>query len=144
MILHLRQTGLAATGLLLLAGCDSVASWDCNRIAEKSVELSQSQPIRFRTITNVRETSRSQNDARCEGSAQLVAGGSGPIYMRAYLDGSNIMVAYQGTPWDGQGAAPAAPAAPAPQGTQQPSDGVPGYDQPASDQQQPQQGEGQR
>ncbi|MGE0178545.1 MAG: hypothetical protein AB7O91_01830 [Sphingomonas sp.] len=94
--------GIAAATLLsagLLAGCNSVADWDCARIAEKSVELSQSQPIRFRAIDNVRETSRNDNDARCEGTAQLVDGNSGTVYMRAYQEGTNIMVAYQGTPF---------------------------------------------
>jgi len=89
----------ALASLALLAGCGSVADWDCNRIAEKSVELSQNQPIRFRTVTNVRETARNENDARCEGTAQLVDGTTGTVYMRAYLEGSNIMVAYQGTPF---------------------------------------------
>lgn len=135
-----RYSILAGAGALLsaiaLSGCENISRWDCNRIAEKSVELSQSQPIKFRAITNVRETSRNESDARCEGTAQLVDGGSGTVYMRAYLDGSNIMVAYQGTPFDGApGAAPAQTppqgAAPAPQQPAPAEGGVPGYDTPA-------------
>ena len=96
------KLGIAVTMLLgagLLAACNSVSDWDCARIAQKSVELSQSQPIKFRTIDNVRETSRNETDARCEGTAQLVDGASGTVYMRAYQEGTNIMVAYQGTPF---------------------------------------------
>ena len=94
--------GISITALLgagLLSACTGVADWDCARIAEKSVELSQGQPIRFRTIDNVRETARNDTDARCEGTAHLVDGGSGTVYMRAYQEGTNIMVAYQGTPF---------------------------------------------
>ena len=47
----------------------------------------------------MRETSRTPTDARCEGQAQLADGGSGTVYMRAYEEGSNIMVAYQGEPF---------------------------------------------
>jgi len=93
------SAGALGLSALLLSGCNSVADWDCQRIAEKSVELSQEQPIKFRTISDVRETSRNENDARCEGQAQLLDGQSGTVYMRAYLDGMNIMVAYQGEPF---------------------------------------------
>jgi hypothetical protein len=92
-------SALALLGAGLLSACNSVSDWDCARIAEKSVELSQSQPIRFRSIDNVRETSRNDTDARCEGTAQLLDGNSGTVYMRAYQEGTNIMVAYQGTPF---------------------------------------------
>ena len=145
-MIHARYSILAGAGVLLsglaLSGCENISRWDCNRIAEKSVELSQSQPIKFRAITNVRETSRNESDARCEGTAQLVDGGSGTVYMRAYLDGSNIMVAYQGMPFDGApGAAPAPQPAPPAQQPAPPAEGVPGYDQPAE---QPQGGQGQQ
>lgn len=145
-MIHARYSILAGAGVLLsglaLSGCENISRWDCNRIAEKSVELSQSQPIKFRAITNVRETSRNESDARCEGTAQLVDGGSGTVYMRAYLDGSNIMVAYQGMPFDGApGAAPAPQPAPPAQQPAPPAEGVPGYDQPPE---QPQGGQGQQ
>lgn len=148
-MMNARYSILAGAGVLLsglaLSGCENISRWDCNRIAEKSVELSQGQPIKFRAITNVRETSRNENDARCEGTAQLVDGGSGTVYMRAYLDGSNIMVAYQGMPFDGApGAAPAQPpqqSAPPAQQPAPPAEGVPGYDQPAD---QPPADQGQR
>ena len=85
---------------LALSGCGtSVAQWDCAEIAEKSTELSQEQPVKFQSISDVRETSRTPTDARCEGQAQLAGGDSGTVYMRAYEEGSNIMVAYQGTPF---------------------------------------------
>jgi len=77
----------------------SVADWDCARIATKATELSQTQPARFRDITNVREASRTATDARCEGTASLQTGESGTVYMRAYQEGTNIMVAYQGEPF---------------------------------------------
>lgn len=90
---------LALSAVFLLSGCNSVADWDCAKIAEKATELSQAQPIKFTSITGVRETSRNDTDARCTGEAQLAGGDTGTVYLRAYEEGSNIMVAYQGEPF---------------------------------------------
>ena len=99
MKLSFGSTILVLAAAASLSGCDSVAKWDCARMATKATELSQEQPIKFRDITNVRETARTPTDARCEGTANLADGGSGTVYLRAYQEGSNIMVAYQGMPF---------------------------------------------
>lgn len=101
--MHIAQLrpGLAAiaAAAALCACTPSVASLDCNEIATKAKEISQNQPIKIQNITNVRETSRNDAEARCTGDAALADGGSGPVYMRAYQEGGNTMVAYQGTPF---------------------------------------------
>ncbi len=85
----------------LLSGCVNVASLDCNEIAEKAKEISQQQPIKIQSIANVRETSRTDTDARCTGEATLAdGGGTQPVYLRAYDENGNTMVAYQGTPFE--------------------------------------------
>ena len=93
------RLALPFAALAALAGCNSVADWDCSRIAEKSVEISRDQPVTFAEITDVREISRNETDARCEGTARLADGSEGTLYMRAYEEGSNIMVAYQTEPF---------------------------------------------
>jgi hypothetical protein len=90
---------IALAALPALSGCVNVASLDCNEIAEKAKEISQNQPIKLQSVANVRELSRTDSDARCIGDATLADGGTAPIYLRAYEDGSNVMVAYQGTPF---------------------------------------------
>jgi hypothetical protein len=84
----------------LLTGCTpKVSSLDCAAIASQAQTLSQSQPIKIQSITNVHETSRTDTDARCEGTATVASGGSATVYLRAYEDNGNTMVAYQGTPF---------------------------------------------
>ena len=98
------RTGLAAiaaAALAALSACTpSVASLDCNEIATKAKDISQNQPIKIQDITNVRETSRNATEARCTGDATLAdGGGTAPVYLRAYQENGNTMVAYQGTPF---------------------------------------------
>ena len=82
-----------------LAGCVNVANLDCAEIAERAKVISQGQPVKIQTIANVRETSRTDSDARCTGDATLADGGTAPVYLRAYEENGNTMVAYQGTPF---------------------------------------------
>jgi hypothetical protein len=98
--LRLGLAAIAAAAVPMISACTpSVASLDCEEIATKAKEISQNQPIKIQNITNVRETSRNESEARCTGDAALADGGSGPVYMKAYQEGGNTMVAYQGTPF---------------------------------------------
>ena len=91
---------LALAAMPILAGCTpKVSSLDCNEIANRAKAISQEQPIKIQNIANVRETSRTDADARCTGDATLADGGTLPVYLRAYEEGGNTMVAYQGTPF---------------------------------------------
>jgi len=83
-----------------LSGCTpQVSSLDCSEIATRAQAISQDKPIKIQSIANVRETSRTDNDARCTGDATLADGGTLPVYLRAYEEGGNTMVSYQGTPY---------------------------------------------
>lgn len=87
---------LAAT--ILLAGCGGVANMDCAAIGEHAKGISGSQGTQIRSLANLRETSRSENEARCEGQAELSDGRTATLYLRAYESDGNTMVAYQETP----------------------------------------------
>ena len=91
---------IALAAMPAISGCTpQVASLDCNEIANRAKQISQEQPIKIQSIANVRETSRNENDARCTGDATLADGGTLPVYLRAYEENGNTMVAYQGTPY---------------------------------------------
>jgi hypothetical protein len=93
------RTGAAAIALAALSGCTNVASLDCAEIATEAKRISQNEAIKIQTIADVRETARTENDARCEGNATMSDGSTGTLYLRAYKEGGNTMVAYQGTPY---------------------------------------------
>ena len=98
--LKLGSAAIAAAASLVVAGCVNVSSLDCNEIAERAKGISQEQPVKIESIANVREISRTDNDARCTGEATLANGaGTAPVYLRAYEEGGNTIVAYQGTPF---------------------------------------------
>ena len=98
--LRIGFAAIAAAALPALSACaPSVASLDCNEIATKAKEISQNEAIKIQTIANVRETSRNEAEARCTGDATLADGGTAPVYLRAYQENGNTMVAYQGTPF---------------------------------------------
>lgn len=102
----------------LLTGCNpSVASLSCDRIAEEAKQTSQSQQYKINSITNVREVSRTEQEARCQGNASWSDNTTTDIYMRAYRDGGNTMVAYSATGFEAAGAGAGGaqpPAAPPP------------------------------
>jgi hypothetical protein len=84
----------------LLSGCTpKVSSLDCAAIAEQAKTISQGQPVKIQAIANAHETSRTPTDARCEGNGTLSDGSNATVYMRAYEDNGNTIVAYQGTPF---------------------------------------------
>jgi len=138
------ESGAALIGALLLSACGmnidnlsntgfggggggGLAGVTCGQLVPRAVELSQSQPVRFRAIDNVRETSRTDAEVQCEGAARLTDGTSAPIYLRAYVQGTDIRFEYQGTPWNSPGGAPQQ-GAPPPREQPQQGGGVPGYD----------------
>ena len=83
-----------------LAGCTPrVSGMDCAAIADQAKTLSQSQTVKIQSVENAHETSRTPTDARCEGNATMSDGSTGTIYLRAYEENGNTMVAYQGTPF---------------------------------------------
>ena len=98
--LRIGLAAIAVAAVPMLSACTpSVASMDCNEIATKAKEISQGQPIKIQNITNVRETSRNDAEARCTGDAVLADGTSAPVFLKAYQENGNTMVAYQGTPF---------------------------------------------
>jgi hypothetical protein len=72
---------------------------DCAAIADQAKTISQGQPLKIQSIANAHETSRTATEARCEGNATMADGATGTIYLRAYEENGNTMVAYQGTPF---------------------------------------------
>lgn len=96
-----RLTGpafLASFGLL--CGCVNVANLDCGEIAEQAQEASQTHEMKIQAIANSRETSRSENEARCTAEATWSDGANMIVYLRAYEEGDNTMIAYQATPFE--------------------------------------------
>jgi hypothetical protein len=93
------KSGAAAIAFAALSGCTSVASLDCNEVADEAKRISQNEVVKIQTIADVHETARTENDARCEGNATMSDGSTGTLYLRAYKEGGNTMVAYQGTPF---------------------------------------------
>lgn len=130
MAYQLVRIGAAASAIgvaALLSACNpTVASLSCDRIAEEAKQTSQAQQFKINSITNVREVSRTEAEARCQGNASWSDNTTTDIYMRAYRDGENTMVAYSATSFDAAGAAPP-PAAQ--QSAPPPAQGVAGYDQ---------------
>lgn len=82
----------------LLSGCGGISGMSCDAIAEHAKEISATQGIQVRTVSNLQETSRSDTEARCTGQAELSDGRSTTLYLRAYEENGNTMVAYQETP----------------------------------------------
>jgi hypothetical protein len=93
------RTAAAAAALAAMSGCVNVSSLDCSEIAEQAKRISQNEAVKIQTIADVRETARTGNDARCEGNATMSDGSTGTLYLRAYEENGNTMVAYQGTPY---------------------------------------------
>ena len=93
------KTAAAAITLAALSSCTNVASLDCNEIATEAKRISEQQPVKIQSLDNVRETARTENEAKCEGNATMSDGSTGTLYLRAYKEDGNTMVAYQGTPY---------------------------------------------
>ena len=97
---RLKARAAALAAFAPLAGCADVASLDCTEIAEQAKQASQSHAMKIRRIANARETSRTGNDARCAAEAVWSDGANMIVYLRAYEDGDNTMIAYQATPFE--------------------------------------------
>jgi hypothetical protein len=93
------RSGAAALAFAALSGCVNVSSLDCSEIANEAKRISQNEAVKIQTLANVRETARADNEAKCEGNATMSDGSTGTLYMRAYQENGNTMVAYQGTPF---------------------------------------------
>ena len=91
---------LVLAGAPLLSACTpKVSSMDCNAILDQAKHISEGQPVKIQSVANVHETSRTGTDARCEGNATMSDNSTGTIYLRAYEENGNTIVAYQGTPF---------------------------------------------
>lgn len=92
---------LALAAAPFLGGCaPKVSSMDCAAILDHAKQISQGQPNHIQTVENLHETSRNETDARCEGNATMSDNATGTIYLRAYEENGNTVVAYQGTPFN--------------------------------------------
>ncbi|HEY5710622.1 MAG TPA: hypothetical protein VIT38_01905 [Allosphingosinicella sp.] len=91
------STVIALAAIALLSGCVNVSSLDCSEIAEQAKTISQAQAIKIQNVTNSRETSRTDAEARCSADATLSDGRNTTLYLRAYEENGNTMVAYQET-----------------------------------------------
>lgn len=96
-----RMMGLAllASGGLV-SGCVNVANLDCSEIADQAKEASQTHEMKIQTIANSREISRTETEARCTAQATWSDGANMIVYLRAYEEGDNTMIAYQATPFE--------------------------------------------
>jgi len=95
--IRLGLTALAA--LPALSGCGGISHLDCSEIAARAVRVSQDRPIKLASIANVRETARTDSEARCTGDATLADGGTAPLYLRAREANGDVDIAYQGVPY---------------------------------------------
>jgi len=87
--------------LILLAGCaQNAGALACHEIAGKAKELSEEQDMQIAALANVSETSRTEHDVRCRADATWSDNAVAPVYVRAYDEGENRMVAYQPTPFE--------------------------------------------
>ena len=96
-------TALGAMGIVLAAGmlsaCGRAADLSCDEIARQSQQLSQSQDVKFKAITGVRETNKTDTERRCEGTAELDSGETGTVYMRGFEQDGNQLVEYRPEPF---------------------------------------------
>ena len=98
--LKLGSACLVLAGAILLPACTpKVSSMDCNAILDEAKRISQNQPTKIQSVANLHEISRTENDARCQGDATMSDNSAGTIYLRAYEENGNTIVAYQGTPF---------------------------------------------
>ena len=87
--------------LILLGGCErAIADVDCDEVAARARRLSQDQDMKITALAKVRETSRTEHDLRCRADATWSDNATTAVYVRAYDEGENRMVAYQPTPFE--------------------------------------------
>ena len=91
----------AAAAVAAVAGCSpSVASMDCDDIAEQARRAGEGQAIRLTEARNLREESRSENEARCVGEATWSDNSVSNVYVRAYAnENGSTMVEYRNQPY---------------------------------------------
>ena len=94
------RLGSTAVLLIALTGCGGVGSLDCAEIGEKARQLSQAHDMKITSLDNLRETSRSETEARCAARARWSDNAATDVYVRAYEESGNTMVAYQIIPFE--------------------------------------------
>lgn len=98
---RLRLGGAVAAIALLGACTPSVASLDCDEIAEQAKNAGEGQAIRLSEARNLREESRSEKEARCVGEATWSNNETSPVYVRAYEnENGSTMVEYRNMPYE--------------------------------------------
>lgn len=98
--LTITSTFLVLAAVPLLSACSpKVSGMDCAAILGEATRISQNQPVKIQSVEGIHETSRNETDARCEGNATMSDNSTGTIYLRAYEENGNTIVAYQGTPF---------------------------------------------
>ena len=90
-----------------LTACTRGADLTCDDIARRSQELSQSQPMKFSEIRDVREVSSTEQERRCTGTGVTATGQTIPLTLRGYEENGNQLFAYEGTAPAPSGPAPA-------------------------------------
>jgi hypothetical protein len=87
--------------LILLGACEqSLAELGCDEVAARARRLSEDQDMKIVALAKVTETSRTEHDVRCRADATWSDNATTPVYVRAYDEGENRMVAYQPTPFE--------------------------------------------
>jgi hypothetical protein len=100
--------GAMVTAALLGSCNERVASMSCERLAAEAKETSQGQPYKINGITNLREVSRNDQEARCQGNAAWSDNTTSEVYLRAYRQGDNTMVGYSDQGFDNMATTPQA------------------------------------
>ena len=96
----IRAAGISTVFLLLASCAQNVGALGCEEITGKAKELSERQDMKITALANVTESSRTEHDVRCRADATWSDNATTAVYVRAYDDGENRMVAYQATPFE--------------------------------------------
>jgi Ni/Co efflux regulator RcnB len=95
----LRLAGVAAAAAAIAGCAPSVASLDCNEIADQAKRAGERETIRLTEARNLREESRSEHEARCVGEASWSDNSVTNVYVRAYDSDNGTMVEYRNQPY---------------------------------------------
>lgn len=92
---------IVAAVLVVACGAPSVSSLNCQRIGQEATQLSQTQTLKITSLANMREVSRTDNEARCQATATMSNGASTDLYLRAMSVDGGTRVEYSSNPFDG-------------------------------------------
>lgn len=96
----MRLAGMLLSSILLAACAQNAGELSCAEIAGRAKTLSERQDMKIGALANVSETSRTEHDVRCKADATWSDNATTAVYVRAYDEGENRMVAYQATPFE--------------------------------------------